>query len=125
MSLHTRGRTCRLAMLAVSLTLAAAPPLRAQEVIDRMMAVVAGDLILQSDVTAAVEFGLVPPAPSDDVTRTVLAQLVDRSLMLAEVEPVERTEGGVENDAADARHIPHLGTDAPRGKGRAPADWGE
>ena len=56
------------------------------EIIDRMMAVVAGDLIMMSDVAAAVEFGLVPPAPAADVTRTVLSQLIDRSLMLAEVE---------------------------------------
>jgi hypothetical protein len=56
------------------------------EVIDRMLAVVAGDLIMLSDVMAAVEFGLVPRASGSDVTRAVLTQLIDRSLMLAEVE---------------------------------------
>jgi hypothetical protein len=56
------------------------------EVIDRMLAVVAGDLIMLSDVMAAAEFGLVPRASAPDVTRAVLTQLIDRSLMLAEVE---------------------------------------
>ena len=51
-----------------------------------MLAVVAGDLIMLSDVTAAVEFGLVPRTSGPDVTRAVLSQLIDRSLMLAEVE---------------------------------------
>lgn len=76
----------RLAMAALVGALAMPPQAAGQEVIDRMMAVVSGDLIMMSDVTAAVEFGLVPPAPSDDVMRTVLSQLIDRSLMLAEVE---------------------------------------
>lgn len=55
------------------------------EVIDRMLAVVAGDLIMMSDVAAAVEFGLVPQATGADVTGVVLSQLIDRSLMLDEV----------------------------------------
>lgn len=56
------------------------------EVIDRMLAVVAGDLIMMSDVAAAVEFGLVPQAAGADVTGVVLSQLIDRSLMLDEVQ---------------------------------------
>ena len=60
-------------------------PLRA-EVIDRVLAVVAGDVILMSDVAAARELGLVQTAPSGDPVRTVLSRLIDRALMLAEVE---------------------------------------
>jgi hypothetical protein len=59
---------------------------RGDEVIDRMLAVVAGDLIMMSDVAAAVEFGLVPQTSGSDLTRVVLSQLIDRSLMLAEVD---------------------------------------
>lgn len=93
---------CALCLRAVP---AAAQPAGASssgpEVIDRMMAVVAGDLIMMSDVTAAVEFGLVPQAPAADVTRTVLSQLIDRSLMLAEVEryaPPEPSRAAVDRE---------------------------
>jgi hypothetical protein len=65
-----------------------------EEVIDRMLAVVAGDLIMLSDVTAAVEFGLIPRMSGPDVTRAVLNQLIDRSLMLAEVERYAPPEPG-------------------------------
>jgi hypothetical protein len=66
-----------------------------EEVIDRMLAVVAGDLIMLSDVTAAVEFGLVPRMSGPDVIRAVLTQLIDRSLMLAEVERYAPPEPGI------------------------------
>jgi hypothetical protein len=66
-----------------------------EEVIDRMLAVVAGDLIMLSDVTAAFEFGLVPRPSGPDITRTVLTQLIDRALMLAEVERYAPPEPGV------------------------------
>jgi hypothetical protein len=54
-------------------------------VIDRVMAVVAGDLILLSDVRAAREFGLIESAATDS-DRDVLSGLINRSLMLAEVD---------------------------------------
>lgn len=76
------------------------------EVIDRMLAVVAGDLIMMSDVAAAVEFGLVPQTSGSDVTRTVLSQLIDRSLMLAEVDryaPPEPSQDAVDREYAVVR----------------------
>ena len=73
---------------------AAANAVGGGEVLDRMLAVVAGDLIMLSDVTAAVEFGLVPRTSGPDVTRAVLTQLIDRSLMLAEVERYAPPEPG-------------------------------
>jgi hypothetical protein len=73
---------------------AASAGARGDEVIDRMLAVVAGDLIMLSDVSAAIEFGLVPRASGPDVTRAVLTQLIDRSLMLAEVERYAPPEPG-------------------------------
>lgn len=87
--------------VAVGLLSGASAP--AQEVIDRMLAVVAGDLIMMSDVAAAVEFGLVPQTSGADVTRTVLSQLIDRSLMLAEVEryaPPEPSRQAVDREYA-------------------------
>ena len=57
------------------------------EVIDRMLAVVAGDVVLQSDVRAAREFGLVSfDSSAPDGDREVLARLIDRALVLAEVD---------------------------------------
>ena len=57
------------------------------EVIDRMLAVVAGDVVLQSDVRAAREFGLVSfDSTAPDADREVLARLIDRALVLAEVD---------------------------------------
>jgi hypothetical protein len=73
---------------------AAPDAVHGEEIIDRMLAVVAGDLIMLSDVMAAVEFGLVPRASGPDVTRVVLTQLIDRSLMLAEVERYAPPEPG-------------------------------
>lgn len=82
------------------------PQARAEEVIDRMLAVVAGDLIMMSDVEAAVEFGLVPQTSGPDITRTVLSQLIDRSLMLAEVDryaPPEPSKEAVDREYASVR----------------------
>jgi hypothetical protein len=56
------------------------------EIIDRALAVVAGVVITQSDVTAAYELGLVTIEPTSDPLGTVLARLVDRQLMLIEVD---------------------------------------
>ena len=56
------------------------------EIVDRVLAVVSGDLITLTDVTAARDLGLVSPGDAADPVRAVLAQLVDRELQLAEVE---------------------------------------
>jgi peptidyl-prolyl cis-trans isomerase SurA len=62
-----------------------AAPARA-EIIDRVMAVVGRQVVTLSDVRAAAVFGLAPtPARADD-PEAVLAALVDRELMLSEVE---------------------------------------
>jgi hypothetical protein len=59
----------------------------AAETIDRVLAVAAGELIMLSDVVAARDFGLVVPDPTaPDPVRAVLARLIDRELVLAEVE---------------------------------------
>jgi hypothetical protein len=62
------------------------------ETIDRVLAVVAGDLITLSDVNAAIALGLVAPARTSDPIREVLSQLIDRELELAEVERYAQPE---------------------------------
>jgi hypothetical protein len=70
------------------------------EVIDRVLAVAAGELIMLSDVTAARDLGLVPaPAATGDPIAPVLARLVDRALILAEVDRYAPPEPGA--DAVD------------------------
>jgi len=56
------------------------------EIIDRVLAVVAGAAITQSDVTAALEFGLVMPHGTGDPVSAAVNDLVERQLMLTEVE---------------------------------------
>jgi hypothetical protein len=69
----------------------------AAETIDRVLAVAAGELIMLSDVTAARDFGLVAPDPTaPDPVRAVLAKLIDRELVLAEVERYAPAEPAAE-----------------------------
>jgi hypothetical protein len=73
------------------LMLALAPGLARADVIDRVVAVVAGDVVMQSDLVAARDLGLVQvetvaPAEAGDPLRAILGRLIDRSLMLAEVD---------------------------------------
>jgi hypothetical protein len=79
---------------------------RADEVIDRVFAVVAGDLIMQSDVRAARELGLVTTGIAGDPDRAVLAQLIDRALILDEVEryaPPEPSSEALDRAFAEVR----------------------
>lgn len=63
------------------------------ETIDRVLAVVAGQLITLSDLNAMRDLGIVTPTPSSpDPTGDVLSRLIDRELMLAEVERYEPPE---------------------------------
>ena len=54
--------------------------------IDRILATVGGSLILQSDVAAAVRFGLIAPPSGVDPVQWTLDRLIERRLMLTEVE---------------------------------------
>jgi hypothetical protein len=59
----------------------------ADEVIDRVLAVAGGEVITLSDVRAARALGRVSvPADAADPVRIVLSQLIDRALVLAEVD---------------------------------------
>jgi hypothetical protein len=89
--------SCVLALLVFAL----ASRVAIAETIDRVLAVVAGDLITLSDVNAAAELGLVTPSSGTaDPIRDVLSQLIDRELELAEVEryaPPEPTAEAVDD----------------------------
>jgi len=79
------GRAGRLVLataLAVHLHAAAA----SAEIVDRVLAVVAGQLIMLSDVTAVRALGIIEPSPGADPVGSVLSRLIDRELMLAEVD---------------------------------------
>jgi len=58
----------------------------AAETIDRVLAVVAGQIITLSDVTAARALGLQSSGDATDPVRVVLSKLMDRELVIAEVE---------------------------------------
>ena len=78
----------------------------AQEVIDRVLAVAVGDVITLSDVRGATVLGLIDPGQASDPIREVLSQLIDRALILDEVEryvPPEPTSEAVEKALAGVR----------------------
>jgi hypothetical protein len=67
-------------------TVCICPPSARAEIIDRVLAVVDGQIVTLSDVRAALTFGLVPPDVSADPIGAALQRLIDRRLTLAEVE---------------------------------------
>ena len=78
----------------------------AAETIDRVLAVAAGQLIMLSDVTAMRDLGIVTPTPGADPVASVLNQLIDRELMLAEVDryaPPEPEPAEIEKEFAAVR----------------------
>ena len=86
-----------LVSLTLSITLAAASA--SAEVIDRILAVVEGQIITLSDARAALRLDLVPADVSEDPIAAVMQRLIDRRLMLAEVEryaPAEPPASAIE-----------------------------
>ncbi|MBI3400286.1 MAG: hypothetical protein HY048_02600 [Acidobacteria bacterium] len=87
------------------LAFALSPPAHA-EVIERVLAVVAGQPITLSDVVAARDLGLELAGNASDPLRAVLSRLIDRELMAAEAErygPPEPTAEAVDRDVARVR----------------------
>jgi hypothetical protein len=101
----TRRTAMVVTVLLMSLILAAGR-LRAQ-IIDRVLAVVAGEPITLSDVTAAMRLGLVPEADGNvDGGRAVLNALIERQLQLIEVNryvPPEPSDTEIEARLAQVR----------------------
>jgi peptidyl-prolyl cis-trans isomerase SurA len=85
----------RLRRLLVGLTILVTASWSARaEVIDRILAVVDTQIITLSDVRAALRFGLVPDDVSTDPTGAILQRLIDRRLMLVEVDRYAPPEPG-------------------------------
>jgi hypothetical protein len=75
------------------------------ETIDRVLAVVGGQVITLSDVTAARELGLLSASGADPV-RDILSKLIDRELMLTEVDrygPPEPAREAIDRELAAVR----------------------
>ena len=82
-----------------------AGPARA-ETIDRVLAVVAGQLITLTDVTAALDLRLQTTDGAADPVRAVLSKLIDRELILTEVDryaPPEPTAEAVDREVQRVR----------------------
>jgi hypothetical protein len=76
------------------------------ETIDRVLAVVAGQLITLTDVRAAIDLRLQTTDGSADPVRTVLTKLIDRELIMAEVDryaPPEPTADAVDREVQRVR----------------------
>jgi hypothetical protein len=76
------------------------------ETIDRILAVAAGQLIMMSDVTGAIDLGLQSTDGASDPVRAVLTKLIDRELVLAEVDryaPPEPTAEAVDRELQRVR----------------------
>jgi hypothetical protein len=89
-------------------------PLQAQQVIDRVVARVDTDIITQSDVQAAVGLGIVAK-PDGDALQPSLDRLIDRRLMLIEVQrfpPPEPTAAAIDAELAAIRM--RVGSALPR-----------
>lgn len=93
----------RIAITLVLVSLAVLP-IHA-ETIDRVLAVVAGQLITLSDVTAATDLGLQSADGAADPVRAVLSKLIDRELMLAEVERYAPAEPSAAAVDAEVQHV--------------------
>jgi hypothetical protein len=95
--------------LAVIAVATLAGPARAadvhDDVIDRVLAVVGGEMITLTDVTAARDFGLVSPGNAADPIRAVLSTLIDRVLILAEVDRYAPPEPGADAVGRELRAV--------------------
>jgi hypothetical protein len=103
---HYRLRVCCRALVCVLILAGGSRAIVAGEVIDRVLAVAAGNLIMLSDVTAALEFGLVPQGAAPDPVRETLSRLIDRAIILAEVDryaPPEPDTDAVDRDLQAVR----------------------
>ena len=99
-------RAARVGLVAfVAAWLLLVPAVRA-ETIDRVLAVVAGQLITLTDVRAAIDLRLQATEGAADPVRAVLTKLIDRELILVEVDryaPPEPTAEAVNREVERVR----------------------
>jgi hypothetical protein len=96
----------RICLIGWLLLIAPAQGIRAGETIDRVLALVAGQLITLTDVTAARDLGLVSADAAADPVRAVLSKLIDRELILAEADryaPPEPDTGAIDREIERVR----------------------
>ena len=92
--------------LRIGLVVALTVGVASAETIDRVLAVAAGQIITLSDVGVARDLGIVTPPSAADPIRAVLSALIDRELMLAEVDryaPPEPSPDAIDRDLAAIR----------------------
>jgi len=82
----TRSHLAVAVAFACGVLAAPATPAHAEDLLDRVLATVEGRVITLSDVRTAVRFGLVTTDASRDVMTGTLDRLIDRLVILAEVE---------------------------------------
>jgi hypothetical protein len=106
MAARGTGRSLRIFAAAAALLMVASAAIGAQ-IIDRVLAVVGGEPITLSDVTAAERFGLIPEASgADDRAQAALSALIERQLQLIEVNryvPPEPPDPDVDAKLAEIR----------------------
>lgn len=78
------GRMVCVSMLVTACLSAAAPA--PAELIDRILAIVAGRVIMLSDVRGFLRLGLITPARAEDPESETLTRLIERHLILTEVD---------------------------------------
>ena len=75
----------RTGALALTLAILISPLFAQSEIIDRVLAVVGGEVITQSDVDGALALGLLPTQAGPGQQGAALERLIERALMLTEV----------------------------------------
>lgn len=96
-------RSGRVGMAAVVLLLAGGSRLVAQELIDRIVARVDGVTVTLTDVQMALAIGLVRATPGEDPVASGTQQLIDRQLIVAEVQrfpPPEPAAEAIDREVA-------------------------
>jgi hypothetical protein len=91
------------ALASTLVRLAAAAP--QGELIDRTLAIVGGQVITLSDVRAAIALGFVEGVQSGDPVAATTKRLIDRALMLREVQRFAASEPSEANIAARVQRI--------------------
>lgn len=91
----------RVFVLAFGFWLLALGPVAHAEIIDRVLAILPGQIITLSDVEAALDLGLVEAPAGTDRVASALSAVIDRVLMLNEVRRVSPPEPSAA--AIDAR----------------------
>jgi hypothetical protein len=103
---HKGGRDRQAGVVGFVLAIALAGGVARAEMIDRVLAVAGGQVILLSDVTAALELGLVTDDGAADRVGAALAKLISRDLVLVEATryaPPEPADADVEKEMASVR----------------------